>query len=115
MCTELLLKKWVVQKMNGIVIPAETATMPVIEITDVYDSYADAGCDKIIFTPKFGHGNRILFAHTQITERNCKGATQLDVQLLKNFQDAYYWALINEKLLLKNKEGFILIEAITAN
>lgn len=110
MNTEQLHHKWKIIEMRG-----TSSALPAvyIDMRDVLKTHASAGCNTIVFTPKYSYNNRVDFTHIYIPVPTC---TQniLDSQLLANLHNVHYFSVDNNQLTLLDQNRSKIFEAIYA-
>lgn len=107
--TEPLHHKWKVTEMRG---AAEALPHVYLDMRDILKTHASAGCDSVVFTPKYSYNNRVDFTHINVPLRTCKGNTLLDQQLLKNLADVYYFSAGVNRLSLFDKNKAKIFESV---
>lgn len=107
--SEALHHIWKVVEMHGAVQPLGSVFL---DLRDVMHTHASAGCDSVIFTPKYGYNNRVDFTSVQVAVLMCKGRTLLDQQLLTNLNAVYYFSVASNHLSLYDENRTRLFEAV---
>lgn len=109
MNTEPLHHKWKVTEMRG----TSSLYNVYIDLRDILKTYASAGCDSIVFTPKYNYNNRVDFMHINIPLPNCT-QNMLDSQLILNLHNVHYFSVGINQLTLLDKSRAKLFEAVYA-
>lgn len=109
MHTEPMHHKWRITEVKG---SSESIPYIYIDLRNILNSHASAGCDSIVFTPKYSYNNRIDFSNTSVAMRKCKGNTQIDNLFLSNLKEVYFFSVSANQLTLLDKSNNKLFEAV---
>lgn len=106
--TEGLHHKWKVGQMQGV---QAVQGDVYIDLRDIHNTTASAGCEILSFTPKYSHNNRVEMMHMGVKALQCKGATTEDRALAENLKSAHYFNLQGDRLQLLDAHRLQLVAA----
>ncbi len=109
MNTEPLHHKWKVTEMHG---SHEALPNIYLDLRDILKTHGSAGCDSVVFTPKYSYNNRVEFMYISVPLPMCKGTTLTDQQFLKNLNDVHFFSVAQNQLSLFDKSRTKLFEAV---
>lgn len=107
--TEPVHHKWSVTEMDGV---AEPLPPVYLDMRNIYVTHGSAGCDSVVFTPKYENNNRMNFSNISVPLTACKGTTLTDQRFLQNLREVHYFSVGVNQLSLFNKSRKKLFEAV---
>ncbi|MFT3901973.1 MAG: META domain-containing protein [Niabella sp.] len=112
--TKNIQQQWMLETLPGATYEELASAKTNINLVDMQNAGADAGCNKISFTVKEGSNNAISFTSLIITNAACVTTAKLEASLMGALELIKSYSITGNQIVFRDADGRALITAEAA-